>query len=271
MDSIRLKFRYNLPNTFYFKEKIQQKELGVYGKRFVFTNNTWRKEVIKRERYCSKYWIEQDFIYPKITFLVIEFSVGKLINGENLTPIKETDLPRMTDKLMEFFNQIGLCITRKDILNSIPLLVAVGKNINITDLCYADTAIKAISMFDDRFRSERNLNLKKCNQGCSINFNNRQSTFKIYNKIKELQNNAKTKQEKNIVNKIKSEEWIIEAIRLETTLKTKQAIKQKFKNLINGEPTLEKIFKEDLWLELIQDEVKNIYNQPIKNFVFFSK
>ena len=109
MDTIRLKFRYNPPpNSFYFKERIHSKELDLKnnsGSRFVYTNNKWRKGRKSKHIYTPKYWIEDDFLNPRIKYFVTEFSVGKAINKENLTDIKSNDINRVVRYLKDFFKE----------------------------------------------------------------------------------------------------------------------------------------------------------------------
>lgn len=281
MDTIKLKFRYNIPSSIYFQDKIHIKELkspfSSKGNRFIYTNQKWRKDRKKRGIYTPKFWIEEDYINPEINYFVTEFSIAKLLFGENLTRLKSNDLEDAVVAIKNFFKEIKVNIFETQILNSIPILVAIGKNINVTDLCSCDLAIKSLSMFDDRFRSKQRVILFKDNTGKEINFSNRSSTFKVYNKTKEMIYNAETKREKQIADLLKNKKyktegvWISEVLRFELTLKSKRAITQKMK-LYLGEkqPTFEQLFDDKLWFNIVRDEFVNIYSHPLKNFIFLA-
>ena len=281
MDTVRLKFLYTLPrNNFYFRERIQTKNLNLFedgGNRFIYTNNDWRKKRQMNNIYTPKYWIEDDYLFEGKQYFVIEFSVGKLINGENITEIKTNDLNRVVLALLEFFKKIEIRIFTNQILNTTPIVMAVGKNINLTKLYSCDLAIQILKYFDNRLRSDfYDKTFFNDMGGQEIYFNNKASTFKIYSKIPEVCNNATTKKELKIKKEFEQIQYrantisVLELLRFELTLKKKQAINQMAKKYIIGVPTFEKLFDEKIWVDLLKNEVNKIYNLPIKNFIFLA-
>ena len=280
MDTIRLKFRYNPPpNSFYFKERIHSKELDLKnnsGSRFVYTNNKWRKGRKSKHIYTPKYWIEDDFLNPRIKYFVTEFSVGKAINKENLTDIKSNDINRVVRYLKDFFKEIGIYIFESQILNSVPIVLSFGKNINITKLYSCSLVMRALQNFNDRFCSDYRMIFFENKKGEEIYFNSTNSTFKVYSKIPEICNNAVTEKELNIAKIYNQRKYgiekvaVLEVLRFEETLKKKQAIIQKAKKYIKGEPTFEKWFNEDIWNDILKSEVSKIYSHPLKSFIFLT-
>ncbi|MBT4121004.1 MAG: hypothetical protein HOA57_01260 [Candidatus Magasanikbacteria bacterium] len=284
IDTLKLKFRYDRPEgSFYFQENINIKDIDrdVKRNRVVCTNNTWRNEQKEQRRYMPKYWIEEHFIYPEITYFVIELSVPKFLIGENVTIISGDVLDVFVDKLLQFFREIGVVIFRDQILSSIPTVVAIGGIVNLTDLCSCNLALEALTPFDDRFRSKQRCVAMKDteNGGKEIYFSNKATTFKLYSKLPEVANNAVTQKELDIAkayraNRYKNKKGVLvsEVLRCELTMRGKQATKQKFKPYLNGdEPTLKNIFNQHFWKKILQKEIDEIYNHPLKNYVFLSQ
>ncbi len=283
MDTIKLKFKYQKPNNNFFSEQIHKKDLAlehISGSRYVWTNNNWRNEQTDKGLYIPKYWIEQDFKNPDETYFLIELSAPKFLNGENISALKETDLTPLVKKISEFCKGLGVFIFEKQILNAVPTVLAVGININITHLCFCESAIEALAKFDYKpYAIQRIiflLDLK--NAGREIIFSTPNTeTFKIYSKNREIMNNAKTVEEKQIAELLKADKYkknqvyINEILRVELTLKTGRKVKERLKPYL-GEtaPTLENIFKPQIWEALIKEEISRIYNHPLKNFIFLS-
>jgi hypothetical protein len=284
MDTIRLKTPLNFPaNNPYFSEQVKVRDLGLHtpirGSRFVYSNQAWREERERQGIYTPKYWIEQDYVNPKITFLIIEFSIPKLVFGENLTELKEEHFPLVVEKLQNFLQEISVYLTKIQIENLTPIVLAVGKNLDITNICSCDTAIHTLSPFNNRFRSEYRIVQFEYDRGKELYFNNRSTTFKIYEKIPEMIVNSKTSEERKLVETWakftkspyrKQQLLAIEILRFELTLKTKVAINQVMKKYDIISPIFKNIFSKKIWDELVQKEIDKIYNQPISNFIFLA-
>lgn len=283
MDTIRLKFRYDW-NTIaqeyrelYFSEEIPQRKAGkitpTNSSRPVYTNNTWRKEQQKQGIYTPKYWLEMDFVDPHTTYFVIELSLPKLLFGTSVIEIKTEHRDLIIKKIQEFCKSIGIRLFGRQIFGTVPMAVAFGKNTDITDVATCWQAITALSLLDDRFRSECRI-LKFEKGGSELYFNSKSSTFKVYDKLREVANNAITPEEHKIVEASKSpvqkQTWIVETLRTELTLKDSSAIRKRLKPYIQGEPTFGSMFRDEIWEELLKNEVERIFNHPLVDFVFLS-
>ena len=129
-----------------------------------------------------------------------------------------------------------------------------------------------MSPFNDRFRSDCYTYRHK-KGGVELYFNSKSSTFKVYDKLREIKNNAITKEEMAIVKALQPSEngqWICENLRTELTLKDSTSIRKRLKPYMKSEPTFSKIFKEYLWDELLRNETIKAFNHPLKEFVFLS-
>lgn len=280
MDTVRLKFRYEKPNNDFFVQKIKDKEFGLAderkSRRWVYTNNTWRNEQIKQGLYIPKYWIEEDFREPEVTYFVVELSVPKFLYGHSLIELKQNDFPKLVTKLVAFSQQLGVFIFPSQIEHAVPIVFACGKNIDFTKVGTAYLAIQDLSKFNDRFRSQSRVVYFQGEGGSELIYNTKASTFKLYDKLAELKNLGKTTEEKELVERLKQGSLvqiggrIKEMVRVELTLKKKQAVKQWLKPLVNGAPTLQAVFDPLLWDKLIEREVDRIFNHPLKDFIFLS-
>ncbi|MFZ1720370.1 MAG: hypothetical protein WAU28_03380 [Candidatus Moraniibacteriota bacterium] len=261
----------------YFSEQIPQRKLGkmtpTNSSRSAYTSNAWRKTQQRNGVYVPKYWLETDFVDPSITYFAIELSIPKLLFGTSAIEPKSEHRDLAAQKIQEFCSTIGIRLFKQQILGTIPTAVSFGKNIDITEVATCSQAIIAFSPFDDRFRSD--CYIRKFEKGGSeLYFNSKSSTFKLYDKLREIHNNAITPEEHRLVeaSKISKERdlWICEILRTELTLKDTSAIKKRLKPYIQGEPTFGNMFRDDIWADLLKNEVERVFNHPLANFVFLS-
>jgi len=282
MDSIRFKFKYENPNTSFFEERIHQKELQltyISGGRFAWTNNTWRRERQESGLYTPKYWIEQDFKFPEITYFCLETSLPKLINAENLTALKTNQLDEAVKAISNFCQVVGVYIFPDQIRRCVPTLVAFGKNINITNLCACNYAIKALKPFDYKTNCQHRIVdfTDKKHGGKEAIFSQSSETFKAYDKKREILNRAETTKEKETAELMQQGLYRIdgqlasEILRVELTLKTERKIRSKLKPYL-GElaPTFENLFNEKLWEKVLKDEVNAVFNHPLQRIIFLA-
>ncbi|MBU1037319.1 hypothetical protein KKF32_04860 [Patescibacteria group bacterium] len=274
IDTIRLKFKWHKPDNFYFKEKIHQKELNLFyfsGNRYIWTNNAWRKQKQDQGFYIPKYWIEQDFKNPDKTYICFEASLPKLLNGHNHSVIYEYQFDEVVKTICTFFNSIGIFIYSYQIKEVVPTLLAIGKNIILEKNCSCNLALKALKPFDykpsSKYRVVDFSDYK--NQGKEIIFSQTHETIKAYDKKRETLNTAKTKEEKELAEKLKNSPD--EILRIELTLKTGRKIKQRFRPYLGKKtPTFENIFKQSIWERLLKDEVESVFNHPLQKILFLS-
>jgi len=269
MDTIRLKFPYDLPAGFYFKETITQKLLNLpyaNGKRYVWTNNSWRKQRQVQKIYTPKYWIEQDFLDDQKTYFYFEASLPKLLNGENMTALQECQFNEVVEATAKFFKEIEVRIFTHQIENAIPTLLAIGRNINLSQLCPCNLAIKALKSFDYKPNFKYRIVDFSDQRHGGINA----ETMKVYDKTKELMNNARTKEEIALTEDLKKNPK--EIIRIELTLKNYRKIKARLKPYLgNQAPTFKNIFKQEIWEGLLKEEMEAIFNNPLQKILFLSQ
>ncbi len=283
MDTILLKFNYHLPNTDFFKERILTKDLNLEpgkGKRYVFTNNEWRKQRQENGLYTPNYGIGEDFVIPSLTYFYIECSLPKLLFGHSAAELQDTHLNPLIASLQAFFREIGIDINTRQILNAIPTKVAIAKNIDLTRFCSVHLALKALSPFDCKRNIKRRIvDFSDCKYGGKEHiFSTREETFKFYDKIPEIANNAVTPKEKAFALELEksryqsSNVYVNEILRAELTLKTKRKVAARFKKYLpaNQELTFQNLFKTELWNKLLTEEVRTIYLHPLRHFIFLS-
>lgn len=241
--------------------------------RSVYTGNTWRKEQQKNGIYVPKYWLEANFVDPSITYFVIELSVPKLLFGTSARELRNEHRDLAVQKIQEFCLAIGIRLFKQQIFGTIPSAVSFGKNIDITSLATCEQAITVLSRFNDRFRSDI-YTYRPAKGGSELYFNSKSSTFKVYDKLKEIENNAITPEERRIVEASKSSGqkplWICETLRTELTLKDTSSIKKRLKPYMKDLPTFGNIFRDDIWADLVKNEVERVFNHPLADFVFLS-
>ena len=241
--------------------------------RSVYTSNAWRKEQQKNGIYVPKYWLEADFVDPSITYFVIELSVPKLLFGTSAREPRNEHRELAVQKIQEFCLTIGIRLFKQQIFGMIPSAVSFGKNIDITSLATCEQAITVLSRFNDRFRSDI-YTYRPAKGGSELYFNSKSSTFKVYDKLKEIENNAITPEEQGIVDASKSSGqkpiWICETLRTELTLKDTGSIKKRLKPYMKDPPTFGNIFRDDIWADLVKNEVERVFNHPLADFVFLS-
>ncbi len=283
MDTIKLKFPYTKPNNVFFSQQIHKKELAlehVSGSRYAWTNNTWRDKQTSRGLYIPKFWIEEDFKNSSVTYFLIEFSAPKFLFGENISALKEADLMPLVKKISEFCRELGVFIFETQILKALPTVLAVGKNINITDYFYCENVIEALYKFDYKQNAKHRIIFfnDQSNCGRQIIFSiPKTETFKIYSKNREIMNSAETTKEKALAELLKANKYkngqvyINEILRVELTLKTGRKIAERLKPYLGeAKPTLKNIFKPKIWEALIKEEIGKIYNHPLSNFIFLA-
>jgi len=271
MDTIRLKFIYSKPNNIFFQEKIRGKQ--------IWTNNAWRKEQQEAGIYMPKYWIEEDFINPAKTYFYFEASVPKLLSEENITAIRDDQLDKVAIAISNFCKKVGVYVFPEQIKNTTPTFLAIGKNINLTNFCYTSNALKVLKPFDYKPHSaQRLVDFSDCKHGGKeVIFSISTETLKAYDKSQEIKNRAETSKELEIANLMNNGQYRIDnqlasqILRIELTLKTKRKVQQKFKPYLkNITPTFQNIFKEELWKQILKDEVEKTFNHPLQKMIFLS-
>lgn len=282
MDTIRLKFLWDKPDSQYFSQKIHHKELRlsfISGSRFVWTNNTWRKEQQALGFYMPKYWIEQDFKYPDVTYFYFEASLPKLMRGENITPFINYTADEAAKAISDFCRRINIYIFPDEVKRTVPTFIAIGENINLTQICSTSSAIRVLKPFDYKTHSNhRTIEFSdQKHGGREAIFSQRNETTKAYDKVRELLNTAETAKEQEVAALLLNNRFYLngyfasEILRIEFTLKDKRKIQSKLKPYLDKkEPTFENLFNESLWRQVLKDEVNSVFNHPLQGIIFLS-
>lgn len=242
---------------------------------FVYLPKDWRQERLERCIYTPKLWFQEDFLNTAAKTFYIEASLPKLLHGHNAIGLKNNDLPLVVSKLQDILKELGIIVFARQILDTLPSQIAFGKNIDITSISYCDQMIGVLALFDDRFRSECHI-IKPRGGGIELYYNSRASTFKVYDKLAEIKNNAKTLGERKFVEAHskqgygQKEVWTCELLRAELTLKGTDSIKKRLAPFCGGEVTFEKMFDEKISSRLLKNEVERIYCRPLSEFIFLS-
>jgi hypothetical protein len=270
MDTICLKFPYNLPNNnqYFCEQKVKK------GGCLLWTNNKWRNEQTAKGLYTPKYWIEEDFINKNRQFFIIEFSAPKMLFNNNLTELKNEHLEPLVEAIISFCRQIKISIFTNQILNARPIVLAIGKNISLTEICSCDLAIKTLFPFDYKpHTNHRVINFDDYKErGKELYFNIKKTeTTKFYDKKADIINRAETNKEKELAEQFKNPDCVIEILRFERTFKNSRKISEKFAPYLKKQPpTLKNLFKTEFWDALLKEEVNTLLNNPLQNFMLLA-
>ncbi|MFA6322134.1 MAG: hypothetical protein WCX71_01505 [Candidatus Buchananbacteria bacterium] len=274
MDTIKLKFPYTNPDSSFFCDKVWGKE--------VWINKAWREKQKALGLYVPRFWVEPDFKFSEKFYFCLEFSAPKLINGNNIIEIKEGQFDQLVCGIKDFCKSIGdlgSLVYSIKIRHCQPSLIAIGKNINLTGFCSVNNTLKVLKPFDYKANTAQRLvdfsDFK--HGGKEVIYSTRYETFKAYDKTREILNNAECQEEKAIADLMRQGKFEIdgnlasENLRIELTLKNSRKIKEKFDKYLNGlTPTLENIFKQDIWDKILRDQVDNIFNHPLQKIIILS-
>ena len=269
LDSIKIKFKSRYYNGYFFSERAG----------YNFTNNKWRKSEQKKGRYVPRYGIMPDYKNPDKKWFYMELSIPKLLFGDNITDIHEYDFETLVQAIFDFCQEIGMPILKPEIRATEPTLFAISKNIDLSDICSCKEAIRVLKFFDYKtYSKHRKIEFNNERYGGSeIIFSTKQETFKIYDKLCEVQNNAKSEKELQNAELIKNNQLkkdgniISELLRLELTLKTHRKIQHKLgPYLKNKRLSLKNLFQEKIWERALKDEVNISLNHPLQKIILLS-
>jgi hypothetical protein len=204
--------------------------------------------------------------------LRIEFSVPKIIFGNNVDEVSDEDFPSVISTLKERLNEMGVWTTEKFIKEAKISGFDTSKNIPLTNGYTSSFAIKELSKVNLNRKLDFN-DTKFRNDGSSIQYYSNSHSFVIYDKINDLRQPQKraidkdqTNQQMSLFNKIKDAHEHTEILRLEVRLRNKRKINSVMKNLnYSNNPLFKDIFNKTLcqniikhyWQEMVAD--KNIF------------
>lgn len=195
----------------------------------------------------------------KISFIKIEFSVPKLLFGNNLEEITDTDFPVIVDRLHARLIEAGLLISKRDLVNASVAAFHPSKNIVLS----AGYTASLVSRELAKINLNKKFDLNKTsfrNGGQSLQGYTQAHAVVMYDKLADLAQTKKRAIDKDpapmqlsLFRMIKTEQPSLEILRLEIRLTQKQKINAVLKRLgFDLNPTFEQVCKKHLCQKIVQ-------------------
>lgn len=186
--------------------------------------------------------------------LKIEFSLPKLIYGNNFDELEDKDFAVIVEKLRLILKDMGVLVFSEKIDEALVSAVHYSKNIPLTDGSTPYQYIKKIAEANVKLSLDVNQTDFR-NEGHSIKWHCNSYEVTFYDKLKDLRA-AKTSEKRaierdNVIQQnlfdTLSEKKPFEVIRMEVRLGKRQKIRQILKSIgINSEPTFHTLFSSKL-------------------------
>jgi hypothetical protein len=246
------------------------------------------KEQILSSKSPFKKWInnpsKKDAIYkPRLTLikrgvrfvLKVEFSAPKLIFGNNIDELDDSDFDLVIKTLRERLQSMGVLIFSANLENSEVISFHPSKNIPLSKGYTSNMAIKELNKIDCSKRfdfDEKNYR----NNGEVLQFYTRSHSLVIYDKINDLVKPQKratdkdqTKQQLSIFDYIKKNEQALDILRIEIRLSLKQKINKVMEFMEQKtNPTFKDIFSKELCQKIVNSYWDNFFGNNL--FLFNS-
>jgi len=186
--------------------------------------------------------------------LKIEFSIPKLIYGNNFDELGNDDFNKVIQKLKTILKEMGVYVLENNLINAPVSSVHYSKNIVLTDYTTSYTYLRQLTKLNINIKLDTNRTDFR-NEGHSFKY--RANSFEIvfYDKIKDLQQakiSEKRSEEKdnilqlNLLNLLKQQKPL-EVLRMEIRLNRRQKIRQILKKIGKEvEPTFINIFNQNI-------------------------
>jgi len=192
-------------------------------------------------------------------YLKIEFSVPKLLFGNNLDEIEESDFNQVISMLQKIIEQMGVRLWTYQIEKAEVISFHPSKNIPLSKGYTSSFAIKELS----KINLYQKLDLERVgfrNNGESIQLYANRHSLVLYDKINDLNKPAKraidknqTNQQMNLFEYIKKEKSNLEVLRIEVRLSHKDKMKEILEKVGFTDDSLFKdIFKKDLCQKIVK-------------------
>lgn len=195
----------------------------------------------------------------KVSFIKIEFSVPKLLFGNNLEEMSDKDFGRAVDRLYDRLLEAGLLISKRDIANATVAAFHPSKNIVLS----AGYTASLVSRELAKINLNKKFDLNKTsfrNGGQSLQGYTQAHAVVVYDKIADLAQTKKRAIDKDpapmqlsLFRKLKTEQPSLEILRLEIRLTQRQKINAVLKRLgLPSNPTFAQVCKKDLCQKIVQ-------------------
>lgn len=185
--------------------------------------------------------------------LKIEFSVPKLLYGNNFDELTDNDFSAVIQKLKTILKEMGVYVFEKNLINALVSSVHYSKNIALTDYTTPYTYIEQLTKLNINKRLDTNRTDFR-NEGHSFKYRANSFEIAFYDKIRDLEQakiSEKRAEEKDNALQlglfdILSRRKPFEVLRIEIRLNRRQKISQILKKISKEvEPTFTNIFNQD--------------------------
>lgn len=191
--------------------------------------------------------------------LKIEFSAPKLLYGNNLDELDESQFDEVVVVLQQRLKEMGVWVWRKEIMKARVTTFHPSKNIALSGGYTATYIISELYKLD----VPKYMDINKSdfrNNGHSLQFYSASNAFVVYDKIADLKKSSKraidqdqTFVQLNLFNQIRKQQLPLEVFRLEVRLNKGRKIKEVLsKNEYFAAPTFQTIFNERLCQSILQ-------------------
>ncbi|MBR3605363.1 MAG: hypothetical protein IKL52_04980 [Candidatus Gastranaerophilales bacterium] len=273
IDTIRLTF---------YKGEFEIKNYDVFTPSAeVFYQLKTCKKLIKCTCNTSKKELAQGLYYPKLTLrnviqngvirlcLFVEFSIPKLMYGNNFEEVTNDDFEKIVIRLKEKLAEKGVVINEAIINTSKATMVHYSKNIVIEN-CRSQFIISKINKVD----VPRKIDTTKCdfkNDGSAIKFHTNSYELTFYDKVADLRQsmisdkraieNENSIQQDLLADRLKNKEILRMEVRLNTTKKIKDTLKKV--GFIFNELRFEDVFNIEISRKVLLYFWENYINKSI--------
>ena len=196
----------------------------------------------------------------------IEFSIPKLLFGNNFDELEETDFEKVIQKLKYTLRSMGVFVFEYRLINATVSTIHFGKNIALIDYTTPYTYIKILSKANINQRLDLNQTDFR-NEGQSLKYRANSFEIAFYDKIKDIQKarvSEKRAEEKdnhiqlNLFKEVKVKEPF-EVLRIEIRLNKKQKLIQILKLIgIDEPPTFKMLFSKSTAQKILMHYINEI-------------
>jgi hypothetical protein len=186
--------------------------------------------------------------------LKIEFSIPKLLFGNNFDELEDADSPLVVSKLKQRLSDMGVSVSELVLANAPVSAIHFSKNIPLVDYTTPYTYLERLS----RINLNQRLDLNQTdfrNEGHSLKFRANSFEVAFYDKMKDLGKakiSEKRAEERENAIQIKLFEKLeisrpFEVLRIEVRLNKRQKLKQVLKSVgFDMEPMFQALFRKDI-------------------------
>jgi len=186
--------------------------------------------------------------------LKIEFSIPKLLFGNNFDELRDADFPQVISKLRQSLYDMGVHVLEPVLVNAPVSAIHFSKNIPLTDFSTPYTYLEQLSKINLNQRLDLNQTDFR-NEGHSLKFRANSFEVAFYDKMKDLHKaNTSEKRAEERENAIQLNlfddipiQKPFEVLRMEVRLNKRQKLKQVLRHIgIVAEPTFNTVFKKEI-------------------------